>query len=363
MSRTAPPRRGESSAPKFDSSKPYSLSRYFEDIEELASECNGDDAWKKKKLLYYGDAEDAEIWESIPGLANATTWDQVKGHIKRYYPSLNSSSRHTYAELETLVEETARLGITTRDKFSEYERNFLVKSEYLKRNNKISDLDSKRLFHKGISGRLSEMLQDRLRIKEPDHEEGIPYDIDIVSRNALFLLGGSTFSNPGNAATPSTSSSTSAENIPIKQEANSFAKFEERIAAMVESKFAALTQLVTANRRFGSGAGQTRDCAGCGSPDHFIRQCPKIEDLIQKGLCVRGADGRITLPGGAFLPRGPEGAKLLGVQEPCKTNWTKRPQYQAWLETRFWIYILVMLSHFFYSLLQQLRISFLTEIG
>ena len=40
----------------------------------------------------------------------------------------------------------------------------------------------------------------------------------------------------------------------------------------------------------------------CGSPEHFIRDCPHVEDYIRERKIVRNGQGKITLPGGRFPP-------------------------------------------------------------
>ena len=51
-------------------------------------------------------------------------------------------------------------------------------------------------------------------------------------------------------------------------------------------------------------------CRFCGTPGHFIRECPAVEEYQRSGKAIRNGAGQVTLPNGAFIPRNYQGATL-----------------------------------------------------
>ena len=45
------------------------------------------------------------------------------------------------------------------------------------------------------------------------------------------------------------------------------------------------------------------NCNFCGSPEHFIRNCMEVLEYIKDGKCKRNNEGKVILPGGAYVPR------------------------------------------------------------
>ena len=48
-------------------------------------------------------------------------------------------------------------------------------------------------------------------------------------------------------------------------------------------------------------------CRFCGTPGHFIRECPMVEEYQRSGKSIRNGAGQVTLPNGAFNPTVPRG--------------------------------------------------------
>ena len=51
-------------------------------------------------------------------------------------------------------------------------------------------------------------------------------------------------------------------------------------------------------------------CRFCGTPGHFIRECPAVEEYQRSGKAIRNGTGQVTLPNGAFILRQYQGATL-----------------------------------------------------
>src|SRR5271156_2643305 len=96
------PMRNERLAPKFDTSRPRELPRFFEDFEELVFRAQiSDEAEKKKFLVRYTD---------------------FKAAILFYYPEASDNFAYSFRDLELLIREYQRLGIATVPNLCEYHR-------------------------------------------------------------------------------------------------------------------------------------------------------------------------------------------------------------------------------------------------
>ncbi|KAF9440362.1 hypothetical protein P691DRAFT_767868 [Macrolepiota fuliginosa MF-IS2] len=88
------PSRYSEEAPKFDG-HPWSLKRFFEEIEILAKECNLNQRDQIIHTLRYLDGPDYDLWRSIPA-SMADSWDHFKQEIMAIYPGAEDDTR-TYA--------------------------------------------------------------------------------------------------------------------------------------------------------------------------------------------------------------------------------------------------------------------------
>ena len=92
MNYNSPPTRNHPGAPKFDGTNVRDLPRFFDDIDFVADEYGKDDAWKKKKVLYYAESEVSEVWTVLGDVHNPTKmWAEVKKAITDLYPLLSES--------------------------------------------------------------------------------------------------------------------------------------------------------------------------------------------------------------------------------------------------------------------------------
>ena len=60
-----------------------------------------------------------------------------------------------------------------------------------------------------------------------------------------------------------------------------------------------------------SGGYGPLSCNFCDAPGHFIRECPRVEEYIAAGKCIRGEGGRLVLPTGFMLPNWAVGKCLM----------------------------------------------------
>jgi hypothetical protein len=61
-------------------------------------------------------------------------------------------------------------------------------------------------------------------------------------------------------------------------------------------------------------------CHYCDNAQHGIGECPQVEEDTKKGLVKRNAEGKVTLPIEAFVPRNTPRNNM----RECVTKWHKR---------------------------------------
>ncbi|KAL5532491.1 hypothetical protein ACEPAF_6061 [Sanghuangporus sanghuang] len=107
-----PPSRGDKHAPMFDGSEPKELSRFFEDVAEIARQAVWNDRDHVQKFLYYAKTNVAELWKTTDEINDPNPdVEMVKREIIALYPSLTAGKRYSKGELEHLVIEWAKKGI------------------------------------------------------------------------------------------------------------------------------------------------------------------------------------------------------------------------------------------------------------
>ncbi|KAL5522432.1 hypothetical protein ACEPAG_8448 [Sanghuangporus baumii] len=188
MAAARPSLRGDKRAPVFNGSDPKELFRFFNDVEAIAMDANWDASTIIRcGYLYYAKTDIAEIWETLPK-ASIVPADvaNFKMAVKKLYPSLADGKRYSQGKLEQFIAEWAEKGIQTRDEFGTYHQEFLRRASYLIRSNKLTENDSKFTFFRGISGQTRKDVLQQLKIKDPDHERGNPYDINKVATATMY---------------------------------------------------------------------------------------------------------------------------------------------------------------------------------
>lgn len=145
------PSRNHTSAPKFDG-RPGSLERYFRDLKHLSNSASITEA---RKLIdfatYYLTNEEAELWESLDTYKGAD-FEAFKTEVFGLYPGATKDERYLVADLDKLVREYERTEEVTTDNLGEFHRAYIRISSYLKGKKRLSDVEAKRCFLKGLPG-------------------------------------------------------------------------------------------------------------------------------------------------------------------------------------------------------------------
>ena len=314
-----PPRRGSKDAPSFDGSDPKALPRYIEDIEMIAADAGLDDAGKVRYAKYYASTEVAELWDTLAEVKKTQpVWTSAKTEMMELYPSLTTGKRYSAGEFEQLVATWAEKGIKSREELGQYRREFSIRASYLEAVGTITAKEAKHAFLRGITGELRAMVMRRLEIKDPDHGYGEPFNIEVIAREADYILGGATIGAQTFNATHATLATTSATLATGNGSSATVKKEEVNLSTVLETLKSFQLQLDALGRtgaprqgQQGSTSGQRPPCAFCGEPGHFIRSCAKVLEYIRVGKCARNAEGRVVQPDGSYIASSIPGRTLM----------------------------------------------------
>lgn len=344
--------RGSKSAPSFDG-KPGHLLRYLRDVQETGedTERTTDDELIDIALRYLN-IDDEELWKRKR--TAIMTFDQFKKEIMKLYPGSNGDKLYAWSDLREVVRKGQEKPPSNKDDFGEYQRNFTRIADFLKSKDKISERERDEQFMRGIHADFRFRVLQRLQIMKPGQASDTPYGIEDVIEAAEWAIDGT----PGQFY-----QDTEEDTTVIKKE------MVEMTASMREMRtaLAGLTRQVDFPRqrqpepraayqnqqqdrgpylrnqeqgrwntenprplapqgqayreaqvpmdnnqtRGPGGAFEEGKCGFCSNDGHYMRECPKIEEYIQKGMCKRNQANKIVLPNGYFLPRAITGRNFI----------------------------------------------------
>ena len=199
------PMRNEELAPKFDTSRPRELPRFFEDFEELIFRAQiTDEAEKKKFLVRYTDFDTEQQWKAIPEFRDSSSYTEFKAAILSYYPEASNDFAYSFRDLESLISEYQRSGIATVANLCDYHRRFIMISTWLIARKQSDDLEQQRIYIRAFPSQIVTAITNRLQLKFPDHHPSIPYRVCDVYEAARFILQGTSSSQLFQPISPST---------------------------------------------------------------------------------------------------------------------------------------------------------------
>lgn len=298
------PARGHSTAPVFDESEPFAFNRFFQDLETHFTRCGiTTDADKKSWAVRYPPIRVSDLWTMQPTYKDATkTYDEFKTALRTLYPGADDQHKYSTDDLDKVVQERQRLGLSNALDLAAYYRDFYMISEYLIAQGSLSTLEQDRRFQQGFPPALWGPIEQRLFMKNPDHSRRKPWTFAQIYIAAQWVLDGptpaSTFqqvivqssnvpSGPSNAAPSSSSGVKNEDLLPVLQ---------TLIKTLEAQQF----------RSRSPGPPGGRDgphCFYCGRSGCRINDCEMFEDDAKKGLCRRNPDGKVVSFDGRFMSR------------------------------------------------------------
>src|SRR5277367_1055159 len=199
------PMRNERLAPKFDTSRPRELPRFFEDFEELIFRAQiTDEAEKKKFIVRYTDFDTKQQWKAIPEFRDSSSYTEFKAAILSYYPEASDDFAYSFRDLELLISEYQRSGIATMANLCDYHRRFITISAWLIARRQSDDLEQQRIYIQAFPSPIFTAITNRLQLKFPEHHPSIPYQVTEVYEAARFILQGTSSSPLFQPISPST---------------------------------------------------------------------------------------------------------------------------------------------------------------
>ena len=193
------PARGERAAPTFDKSKPRELPKFFEDLEYLFIQAQiASKAEKKKQVLRYVEYETEQIWKTFPEFRDATaSYEDFKQAILVHYPDASGDYVYSLRDMELIIGERQRLGISTTNNLSEYHLQFLAITSWLIEKNQLGVLEQQRGYIRAFKLPLLGAIMNRLQMKFLDHHPNIPHKIQDIYKAAWFILQSTATSTQG----------------------------------------------------------------------------------------------------------------------------------------------------------------------
>ena len=127
------PARGERGAPQFDPAKPCGLRCFFNDLRfQFARLGVVDEAEMKGHGLRFVDCDTAELWEILPEFTNSTApYRKFVDAVCQLYPGSDAEQCWLIADMEKLVADTLRTGISSLADLGKHHRDFVSITTFL----------------------------------------------------------------------------------------------------------------------------------------------------------------------------------------------------------------------------------------
>ncbi|KAF7293377.1 hypothetical protein MIND_01114600 [Mycena indigotica] len=287
------PARGAHTAPKFDSTKPEELRRYFADVEYLMGLANITTTEDKKKACSrYLSVQDQELVEGLDEFHDATkTYDEFKKAALSHYAG--NDEEHLY----TLKDWDAHLGSTAR-RHPLRERARCVLPNLQPR---ILACSPARLASSGCEATASD--------HPPERPRGRPVCAADLYDAAKFCLAGSPSLLLNAAPTPSPAEPVVKTDPELKAVLTSISQLVAVLASQARTNAAPSQSPQTPSNANpsanpGRSSGQRHPgCSYCLDLTHFMRECQKLIEDIKAGLVRRNEENKLVLPDGRYPSR------------------------------------------------------------
>ena len=150
------PARGERGAPQFDPTKPRRLCRFFDDLRfQFARSGVVDEAEMKGHALRFVNCDTAELWEILPEFADSTTpYQKFVNAVCQLYPGSDVEQHWLIADMEKLVTDTSKTGISSLADLGKYHRDFVSITTFLIAKNRLAAPEQSRTFARAFPSEL-----------------------------------------------------------------------------------------------------------------------------------------------------------------------------------------------------------------
>jgi len=124
----------------------------------------------------------SKVRETIEGMNDYATpnWTQLKATILKFYDAERNEQRYTERDLISFIRISRDETIASVNKFRVYQRNFYRIAGWLHSKGKLTDVQVKQYFWRGLPKKLRHGLEARLLMTHPTHDMTKPFDISQI---------------------------------------------------------------------------------------------------------------------------------------------------------------------------------------
>ena len=311
------PQRGERMAPKFNGESDE-LPRFFEDMESVSEGLGlSDKEMMSWACRYVKRLSDEEVWKTTRAYVSARgTWEEFKKELFRLYPGSERDRRYTRADLQKVVDEWGSIGIKTKEDLATFNREFQGVAHFLTEKGRIARCELEIAYFSAFTGELREKMDQRLMLKDPDHDVDEPYEVGTIQECAEFILRGSgrrpvQFTSEGKGAVRTDSEEPKASDVKVVKVKEEDDSLRAQMAQLQQQMATLMAQMQEMGQRRPPREPRefreprARACLYCGQPGHFVRECRRASQHLSDGRCKRAEWGGIVLADGSKLPRLP----------------------------------------------------------
>src|ERR1700721_911758 len=191
------PLRNERKAPTFDSSKPRELPRFFKDLEELFKRAGlqkpmptqADEQVMKNHAVDYVDVTTEQTWKAIPeyDATSKKSFQAFKDAILSHYPVAAGGYIYSNRDMDMLIGERQRLGITTNKDLADYHLQFMAITNWLIAKKLLGEFKQQRAYIRAFSPELLHAIMNRLQITHSTHPQNQPFEVQEVYEAARYI--------------------------------------------------------------------------------------------------------------------------------------------------------------------------------
>ena len=251
----------------------------------------------KQHALWFVDCDTAELWEILPKFADMTaSYQRFVNAVYKLYLWSDAERCWSIGDMEKLIEEASRVGISSLANLGKYHREFITMTTFLITKNCISATEQSQAFTHGFPQKLWTKVAHRLQLKFPDHFPDNPYTLEQIHDAAWFVLHSTASLSLAldNTRTPALTMASVAKAEPTE------------LATLIDMMKQAISKLGTPSALAPQAkplASALHDhcCHLCGG-EHWKSSCEVLKEYVCNRKCILREDGRIALPGGHFIP-------------------------------------------------------------
>ena len=145
----------------------------------------------KQHALWFVNCNTVELWEILPEFTDAAaSYQQFVDAVYKLYLGSDAERCWSIGDMEKLVGEASRVGISLLANLGKYHREFIAMTTFLIVKNHISATEQSQAFACSIPQKLWAKVTHQLQLKFPDHFPDNSYTLEQIHDTARFVLHG-----------------------------------------------------------------------------------------------------------------------------------------------------------------------------